>query len=274
MNANAFPLEHSVFENWVRREPNSALGFALAAGDAMARASDARGSDREYNVSEEGWRGFAEWSAKAQAYAKQSLQLRPNSLAAESLIWSCLDSPMNDAQVEAAFNAAMRENPMNTHLHWAELTRRLKKWGGSHERAHQFARTVSNRSPAGSPLHFVIPLYHAEYWLYLMEFERKPDHISYWQGEQVKKEVTRAFDRSFGSPEFKPDRMSFNPAAPMAVALYMLKDQERLRSMLPHTVKHSNGRPWPHPWGYVHPNPMTGFRKAVRFAGGRSILTK
>lgn len=258
----------STFDEWIQKESRNALALAIAGSEYMRRASQARGNGMAETVTDAGWKGWNHWSAKAREVLNRSMQVRPNSIAASQLMWASLSQRITDEQADAIFAAAMSENPENTHLHWAALTRRLQKWGGSHASARAFACSVSHQAKPGSPLHFLVPLLHLEHWLYLDAFQRDPNHLDYWKSPSVRQEIATAFDNSFGHTSFKPNRMSFNPAAPIAVALFVIEDIERLRVMLAHAVRHSNGRPWENPWGYVRNIPMIGFGAAVKAAGG------
>jgi hypothetical protein len=89
--------------------------------------------------------------------------------------------------------------PFHISAHRAHLQQVCAKWGGSHEKMHDFARTAMLAAPEGSPFGELVALGVLEHW------SRDPGEEGdrYILRPEVAERLSEAWARSLGRPEFR-----------------------------------------------------------------------
>ncbi|MYS23459.1 hypothetical protein GA0115240_15265 [Streptomyces sp. DvalAA-14] len=120
-------------------------------------------------------------------------------------------------EADRRFEAACRRAPGHLAAHREHLQQLSRKWGGSHERMHAFAREAMLAAPGGSALGELVAMAHLEEWLSL---GGDPESLQL-SSPQVVGALHEAADRSVRHPAFVRQRdwtITFNVFA-MAFAL-------------------------------------------------------
>lgn len=126
----------------------------LLAGSALiAEAWKARGSGWGRSVSEDGWQRFFAHLELAREHLIAATHLAPSMPSAPALhlmVARGLAYPLEDQ--ERLLGAALQADPGNFLAQWTFVGNSARKWEGDNARMLAFAKQVSGRAPAGSPV--------------------------------------------------------------------------------------------------------------------------
>jgi hypothetical protein len=100
------------------------------------------------------------------------------------------------------FEAVVRRSPGHLAAHRQHLQQICRKWGGSHERMHAFAREAMLAAPVGSPLGELVAVAHLEQWL----DEEEGAGQAYLRSSEVIRSLYEAAERSVHHPEYERRR--------------------------------------------------------------------
>jgi hypothetical protein len=98
------------------------------------------------------------------------------------------------------FRQVFARHPGHVRAHQQMLQQLCRKWGGSHEAMHGFAREAMLKAPAGSPLGHLVAIAHLEQWLDLDDAECD----RYLHTPSVLGQLHEAADRSVRHPYYRP----------------------------------------------------------------------
>ncbi|GAA1073441.1 hypothetical protein [Kitasatospora arboriphila] len=244
-------------ESWlaeaVAAEPDSALPLLLAGARQVSWAWEARTAARAQHVSREQWQLFGERLEQAEELLYAVAEREPTWLAPWYFLQiSARGASLGPDVARHRFEAALRRRPDHLGSHRQRLQQLCRKWGGSHEEMHDFARTSMLAAPEGSPLGELVALAHVEHWLDL----DSGDDRAYITRQAVRDQLHEAAERSVLHPAYVRGRgwrsahntfaMAFSMAGQPATANLLFGE-------LGDTVTEF-------PWAYLDADPARAFR--------------
>lgn len=253
-------------ERWIgdvlRTEPASALALTVAGIRYVSWGWEARTSARAKDVSREQFEVFHSRLRQAEEWLYGAAELEPGWTSP----WYVLQVTGRGLQVgqvmaRRRFEATVRRDPYHLGAHTQLLQQICKKWGGSHEEMHAFARDSVLKAPGGTPLGRLVPDAHIEEWLSL---DSGPD-AAYMRRPEVAESLRQAADHSFRHPDFVPEGSWLGLLNSFAMAFSLAGDRASARECFQAT----QGRVTESPWDYLNgSDPVAAYRKH-RSAAGR-----
>ncbi|MCZ2527993.1 hypothetical protein [Streptomyces sp. HB2AG] len=237
--------------------PESALPLLVSGARLVSWAWEARTGARARDVSAEQFKVFHQRLRDAEEQLYEVAEREPGWLAP----WYFLQISGRGLQVgpEAAlarFEAAVRRCPDHLGSHQQRLQQLCRKWGGSHEEMHAFARSSMLSSAPGSPLGTLVATAHLEEWLDRCDGEGDAAAGRYMRRPDVVAQLHEAAEHSVLHPDYPWPRSwagNFNTFA-MAFALAGEKAAaSRMFKILGGTVTEF-------PWQYAGGVPSMVFR--------------
>lgn len=182
----------------VAAEPDSPLPLLLTGARHIEWAWEARTRKMAKYVSEEQFRTFHARLRIAEDQLYEVAERAPDWAAP----WYFLQITARGLQVgqQAAarrFEAAVRRRPGHPAAHRQQLQQLCRKWGGSHEAMHAFARASMLAAPEGSPLGELVAVAHLEQWL-----DEEDDNPGYLRRSSVVLSLYEAAERSVHHPDY------------------------------------------------------------------------
>ncbi|MFJ8045580.1 hypothetical protein ACIRBX_34240 [Kitasatospora sp. NPDC096147] len=235
-------------------DPADALALLVSGARQVKWAWEARSNSRAEYVSEDQWKVFGERLEKAEEQLLEVAEREPDRLAPWYFLQiSGRGASLGHAVVRARFDAAVRRYPFHRASHSQQLQQNCRKWGGSHERMHAFARSSMLAAPVGSRLAELVVLAHLEHWLDLESGEDS----RYLTSPQVVSELREAYERSLGHPDYRrePGWQAAHNTFAMAFAMVGEKFYaRRLFEELDDAVTEF-------PWQYLDRDPVAAFTR-------------
>ena len=253
-------------EKWlaeaVAAEPGSALPLLLSGARQVSWAWEARTRARAQHVSREQWQVFGERLETAEEQLYAVAEREPSWLDP----WYFLQISARGASLgpDAArhrFEAALRRRPDHLASHRQRLQQLCRKWGGSHEEMHDFARTAMLAAPEGSPLGELVALAHIEHWLDLDGGEDRA-HIT---RQAVRDQLHEAAERSVLHPDHVRARGWRSAYNTFAMA-FSMSGQPATANLL---FREIGDTVTEFPWSYLDAEPAAAFR-SCRAAAARA----
>ena len=257
---------------WVDHEGDNALAYAMLARQQCNGLTAFGAAETEQETAT--LRRLCEAAART---TERSLELHPNAIAIADRFFCALfeEEALDDGEASTLVDLALRIAPTASVPIWMAILSRTQMWGGSHDSMHALADRITRGLPDGSPLWFAKPLAHVYHWQYWRDFDERQMIGTYWRSPQVRGDICEAFDRSIGSPAFRQTPLTWNMAAPIAMALAQIGDTARLPLALavagccdadtddihPATIN-------PNPWALHEDGPRAGFAAACARVGG------
>jgi hypothetical protein len=193
-------LEESIPE-WVAAEPGAPLPLLLQGARAIRWAWESRGGGRAHTVTDEGYALFFERLELAENCLGEVAALDPgNPEPWAQLVLSGRGREVGIDETYRRFAEVRRRYRWHLTAHEQMLQQLCRKWGGSHELMHDFARRTVAEMPVGSSLGELVAVAQLERWLDLSRTERRP----YLRRAAVRAELTAAADRSIRHPAYVP----------------------------------------------------------------------
>ncbi|MFI1176978.1 hypothetical protein [Streptomyces melanogenes] len=253
-------------EKWIGRaveaEPHSALPLLVAGARHVCWGWEARTGARAQHVSREQFATFHDRLRTAEKWLYEVAEREPGWTSP----WYALQATGRGLQVgrttaRRRFEAAVRRDPHHLGVHQQRLQQICRKWGGSHEEMHAFARQAALGAPAGSLLGQLVAIAHLEHWLDLDSGE----DAAYLRRPEVLKSLREAADRSVLHPEFVRRPGWVQVLNTFAMAFSLTGDKALARACFEAT----EGKASEFPWYYLDGgDPIAAYRKH-RTAAGR-----
>ena len=187
-------------DEWVAARPASATPLLFRGAHGMNWAWEARGSGRAKTVKEDAWPVFHARLVEADKDLSQAAALDPR----DPNVWAisltvARGLSLGQVELQRRFDEARWRDPFNIGACASMVQGTARKWGGSHERMFDFARSISGQAPEGHGVHRVVALAHIEMWL---DSPKGEPQQTYFRAEPVKQEIWAAARRSVLSPGY------------------------------------------------------------------------
>jgi hypothetical protein len=199
-----------------RAEETDPLAWLVLGAATVTRAWKVRTAARAQHVSQAQFKAFFELLEEAEAYLYRAAELDP----AEAAPWAQLVTSGRGLQVgidlvRRRFEAVAARCPDHRIAHQQMLQSLCRKWSGSHEEMHAFAREAL-AGPHFAALAHLTAIAHLEHWLDLpVGVERR----AYMHGAQVRAELEQAADLSVFQPDHAVPLVPYQDANLFAMAL-------------------------------------------------------
>ena len=230
---------------WVAAEPESSLPLLLRARNRIYWAWEARGSGTADTVSASGANAFLDRLELAEDDLEAAAALDPKDPTphAFGLITARgLGIPL--AEARARFARAQGARPDHLLAHQALLVRLCEKWGGSHEAMFAHAREATAQAGPGSRLHALIPMAHAERWLFGYAFDEDESFARYFERPEVIEEIEAAHEACFARGRKQARLVDLELRNHFAFALWLGKRGGKARRELQEIGTHFTQLPW------------------------------
>jgi hypothetical protein len=163
-------------------------------------AWDARTGARAKNVGRDQFAVFHERLRLAEDCLQDVVRREPDNTAGwYQLLLVARGLELGEDEAKHRFDQIIARHPTHLRAHLQMLQQLCRKWGGSHEKMHAFAREAAAAAPAGSPLGLLIVYAHIEEWLDLGSEGR-----GYFKSPEVIASIHAAADRSVRHPDYRP----------------------------------------------------------------------
>jgi len=246
-------LVHSVagvegVEGWLEpvlaADPEAPLPLLLSGARQLQWGWEARTGSRAKDVSQEQWKLFHERLELGEERLYRAAELRPEWHAP----WYFLQTiarglSFGPGPARHRYEAALRRTPDHLDTDRDRLQQLCRKWSGSHETMHAFARERGMSAPPGSVLPVLVADAHLEHWLDLEGEEQR----RYFDDPAVAKELLEAAERSVLHPEPLPSPDWISARSTFACALSLAKQWEPARQLF----RELDGRYGRYGWGYL-----------------------
>ncbi|MFD0380778.1 hypothetical protein [Streptomyces sp. NPDC127112] len=245
-------------ERWihdaVEAEPDPALPLLVAGARYISWGWEARTGARAADVSREQFEVFHERLRQAEEWLYRAAELEPSWVSP----WHFLQVSGRGLQVGPAvarrrFEAVVRRAPFHLRAHQQQLQQVCKKWGGSHEEMHAFARGAMLAAPQGSPLGQLVALAHIEHWLSL---DDGPDG-EYMRRPETAASLLEAAERSVLHPDAEPGSGLVQVCNSFALAFSLAGAKEPARRCFELT----RDTVTEFPWNYVDADPVAAYSR-------------
>ncbi|MFD0266218.1 hypothetical protein ACFVGY_06430 [Streptomyces sp. NPDC127106] len=245
-------------EEWIHRavaaEPDSALPVLVAGARYVSWGWEARTGAWAKDVSREQFEVFHARLHRAEEFLYAAAEREP----AWASPWHFLQVTGRGLQVgpvvaRRRFEATVRRDPFHLRAHQQQLQQVCKKWGGSHEEMHAFARESVLKAPEGSLLGQLVAVAHIEHWLSL---DSGPDE-QYMRRSDVVASLREAAERSVLHPDFERGAGRVQVCNTFAMAFSLAGEAIMARRCFEAT----EGTVSEFPWYYVNgENPVAAYR--------------
>lgn len=188
-------------EDWIDEEPRSYLPFLVAGTHAITWAWQARGYARAKNTLPAQFRMFHRRLHKAQALLAESVARNPDDPCAWAGLVTCsrgLELGLDETR--SRFREAVARHRWHLGAHQNLLMRLLKKWGGSHDMALDFAEETTASAPPTSGLATLVVTAHHEHWRVDLDYG---DDKEYLNSPETIASLHAAAERSVLHPSYQ-----------------------------------------------------------------------
>lgn len=197
----------------VQQSPGDPLPRLLLGSRTIHRAWAVRTAARARHVSQEQFAQFHALLSEAEEHLYDAARLDPGSAAP----WSFLLTVGRGLEVGPEvslrrFEAVIAREPAHLGAHRQRLQQLCRKWGGSHEQMHAFAREAMLGS-SSPELGLLVAEAHIEQWL---DLGGDAPGREYLHNPYVRQSLIDAASRSIGRPDYAPARnpyLGFNTFA-------------------------------------------------------------
>ncbi|MGD9690522.1 MAG: hypothetical protein AB7K52_12350 [Phycisphaerales bacterium] len=233
--------------DWLKRESNSPNAALLAGALGIHQAWRIRGSGYAKTVRDDAWEKFFDCLEKAEMMLKLAAAGAPGDAAPWlPLMQASVGLQHGQAETARRFGELAKRSPHHRMGHSRMLQQFCKKWGGSHEKMFEFARSSSDLAPAGSQVHVLIPEAHIEWW---NDDEHCPGQKvtrpdAYFSRRDVREELSAAAERCFDTSGGAMPLDSVRSHNYFAMTLWLAGDHERARHHLKATGNWVTKFPW------------------------------
>jgi hypothetical protein len=248
----------------VRDELDSTLPLLLYGARMINWGWDARTGARARYVSREQFVLFYERLRVAEDSLRSVVRREPtNTTAWYQFITSARGLELGLEESRLRLEQVLARHPGHLRAHQMFLQNVCRKWAGSHEEMHAFARRSLLNAPAGSALGHLVAAAHIEHWLDIGGASAK----RYMCSAEVRASLRDAADRSVRHGAYRDQRGWPYVRNVFALAFCLAGDQDAAAEQF-----HYIGRLVTElPWGYIDADPVAAFRRrrAVALASSR-----
>jgi hypothetical protein len=268
LDALAKLFSADLIDAWSRAEPENALPHLAAGAMLLEQASGARQQalSGELDDPEAGWARVTAFCSRAEHHLEEAHALDLEDPTPAVFLLRARQTLEDRAGAEHHFRQAIERDRWNLPAHASILALLSRRWMGSHDEALGFARGVARVAPEGSVLPMLLISAHLEAWMYTWNFQEDHQRASQRVADpRVIEEAAAAWERSLGSPLFRPDRTTPARRSEAAFWFYLVGDSDRLRRELDLLGNLCTVLPWS--WDVEHGDPAKSFRAARRQVG-------
>jgi tetratricopeptide (TPR) repeat protein len=253
-------------EQWlpdvVRDNLDSTLPLLVYGARAVAWAWEARSRAAAGYVSEEQFALFLERLRLADDCLQSVVRRDPGRAAAwQQLITVARGQQLDLDEATRRFERAVTHHPGQVRAHQQLLQNLCRKWSGSHEKMHRFARESMLNAPPGSPLGHLVALAHLEQWL------DQGGDTGYIMSLGVCRSLHEAADKSIRHPAYQK-----KPGWPYVHNVFaMAFDLAGERAAAAEQFELIGDLVTQFPWAYRYTDPGLGYsqRRAAVLSAGR-----
>lgn len=141
--------------DWVRKEPQSALAYLIRGVYYNETGWNLRGTDVASMIPPEIYAMYEASEASAEADLRKSISLNPRIPWSYYQLLHTVSARADDAEVEPVFQSGIKAYPGYYPLYKQRLYMLTPKWGGSLEDMYAFAAQYAEKTPDNSPLKFL-----------------------------------------------------------------------------------------------------------------------
>jgi hypothetical protein len=241
---------------WTQARPDSALALTVRGAHAIDLAWAVRGFAPADEVGRAAFKEFERTLKRARGDLRSAASIdERDPTPAAYLVRVSRGLGDEPETVQTSFEEAVRRDPDCRYAHAQRLLALTPRWSGSDAEVFAFAREAASAAPEGSPRHTLVAMAHVEFACWSDESPGLDTHLG---DDEVRREVHAAYERSLGSPHYRPDRMSLFDRSLFAFAFAWsgAEDDAAIGGRL---LDEMNGVVPEYPWEY---RPAVGPRQA------------
>ncbi|MBO0822637.1 MAG: hypothetical protein J2P27_02125 [Actinobacteria bacterium] len=235
-----------------RRSPDDLLPRLLLGSRTINRAWSVRTAASAAEVSQEQFAQFHTLLEEAEEYLYDAARLDSSSSAPwHFLVVSGRGLEVGPDVSRRRFEAVVSRDPDHFGAHRQRLQQLCKKWGGSHEQMHDFARQAMLRS-ADPQMGVLVAEAHVEQWT---DLGGGRSGQAYIRSKEVRESLTDAATRSIDRIDYAPARdpyLGFNMFAFAFTAAGLLSEAKGVFTRTHGVVTKA-------PWEYLSGQPLDGY---------------
>lgn len=240
---------------WIGHHTADDLAQLVRGAHAVHWAWAARGGYRSQYTSRDRFELFFERLRLAESYLYDVISRDPDEVSAWAFLIRTargLQLPLDDG--EFRYREATTRHPSHWKANHEWMQTLCKKWFGSDESMHQFARDTATRSPDGSMVHALVALAHLEITVELGANQT----TGYMTQPTVRADLRTAAEYSIWHPAADLRPGSAAALNIFAVAFSLSEDPAAAGAVF----RQLGDRPTEQPWGYLGGDPGQRFLEA------------
>jgi hypothetical protein len=223
----------------------SPLAFLVRGAHCIHWAWEARGRGRSDQVSPQAWALFEQrlaWAKNDLFMAAQGDPRDPTPHA--KLLTIAKAESVPDDEAYRIFQQVIARQPDHYLGHMTMVSLLSERWGGSHDKALQFARQRAAGAPPGSDLPMIVVEAYLDVWSYIVVFDgNSAGALTYLMQPHVRQEITAAYERSLGAGcRVRASTVCYRNTA--ALAFHLLQDPQKVRREFDQIGQHFTEYPW------------------------------
>lgn len=209
---------------WLRSapglKPEEPLTALLLGATAVKAGWEVRGDAQAHLVSKEQFAGFHGLLREAEDHLYRAIEADGSAVAPWSqLVLTARGLSVGQDVLRRRFEAAIERCPGDVIAHIQMLQGLCRKWGGSHEKMHAFAKRAA-RGPYGMELARLVPEAHLEEWLSLGGGAAGREYMS---GAKVRADLDEAAKLSIFRADYADPRYPYSVANVFAMAFSLAR---------------------------------------------------
>jgi hypothetical protein len=241
---------------WLRSAPGlkpaEPLTALLLGAMAVKAAWEVRSDARAHLVSREQFDGFHELLREAEEHLYRAIEADASAVAPWSqLVLTARGLSAGQDVLRRRFEAAIERCPGDVIAHIQMLQGLCRKWGGSHEEMHEFAKQAAH-GPHGTELARLVPEAHLEQWLSLGGGAAGREYMS---GSKVRADLDEAAKLSIFRADYADPRYPYTVANAFAMAFGLARMHYQARKAFEVT----DGVVVELPWRYLKSDPVEAY---------------
>jgi hypothetical protein len=233
--------------DWARSE-GSYLSLLALGSHFLAQAWEDRGAGRATEVSDSVWQRTEVLSEQALDVFQDAHLRNPQDPTALSFMMGAAPFGLVSRQdLKALHDRAVELDPTNFRARANYVFHMAQKWGGSHQGAHDYVRSLQRDLPAGSTARGLLAEAHVENWFYHVAFERDDRAAeTYFRNEVVRAEVRQAAYSSVLHPSHVRTSRSPSVMTWLLFCAWKCDDGNLVRDLLVAIGDEFIEHPWPY----------------------------
>lgn len=244
-----WPGSETMLARAVAADPEDTAAKALLGARTLIMGWDVRGGGRASTVSREQFDVFHDHVQRADVMFREVLARDPGNVCAlEWRITAARALSMGQSETMRRWSQLAAHRPHMLAGQQQTLQGLLPKWGGSWERAWDFAVGCARSAPPGAPNPVLVADYHLERWLEESDEAYLAAH---------RHDLAYAADYSVLHPDYRPRLGWVGVHNMFAMALGKAGEFDRAAKVFDRL----ENRVSEHPWGYGYVSPVAGFAR-------------